>query len=89
MIRTARTFREKDRLFSPLPQGDIDLCPEKGFVYIQRTVAYSELSHTPAFDQPHVFKVGYSHGSKLKDSRYFMAKSFQVSTTATEQRSKQ
>ncbi len=68
----------KEHLIVDNGKADIHLCPEKGFVFIQGTVAYSELSHTPAFDQPHVFKVGYSHGSKIRETRYFMAKTFQA-----------
>ena len=55
----------------------INLNPDSGFVYIQSTVAYSELLHTSAYDQPHIFKIGYSSGSNLKDVYYFMAKTFQ------------
>ncbi len=36
---------------------DLDLSPESGSVFVQGSVAYDELSHTSAFDQPHVFKV--------------------------------
>ncbi len=68
----------KDRLVAENGKAaDISLRPERGFVFVQGTVAYAELSHTPAFDQPHVFKVGHSHGSRVRDVHYFMAKSFQ------------
>ncbi|QQP38217.1 Citron Rho-interacting kinase, partial [Caligus rogercresseyi] len=52
---------------------EINLMPSNGFVYIQSSVVYTELLHTTAYDQPHVFKIGYSNA---KDTHYFMAKSF-------------
>ncbi|XP_040564011.1 citron Rho-interacting kinase [Lepeophtheirus salmonis] len=51
----------------------IDLMPSNGFVYIQSSVVYTELLHTTAYDQPHVFKIGYNNS---KSTHYFMAKSF-------------
>ena len=36
-------------------------------------MGYSELLHTTAYDQPHIFKIGYSDS---KETYYFMAKSF-------------
>lgn len=58
-------------------KSGIPLCPDSGFVFIQSTVAYSELLHSSAYDQPHIFKIGYSSGSNIKDVHYFMAKTFQ------------
>ena len=61
----------------------IKLNPDSGFVYIQSTVAYNELLHTSAYDQPHIFKIGYSSESNMKDAYYFMAKTFQVRKSLT------
>ena len=67
----------KDKLVVDNGKWEINLRPEKGSVYIHGAVAYSELSHTSAFDQPHVFKIGHSRGSRVREARYFMAKTFQ------------
>lgn len=67
----------KNRLVINGGESSINLVPEKGFVFIQSTVAYNELLHTSAYEKPHVFKIGYSYGSKLRNTHFFMAKSFQ------------
>jgi predicted nucleic acid-binding Zn-ribbon protein len=61
----------------------IELRPSRGSVHIQSCVSYSELLHTGAFDEAHVFKVVLVRVARVREVHYFCAKNMQASQHAT------